>query len=221
MPAFDPQLAERIEKSGNIAVVVIDDAAGAIPLARALLEGGVTVMELTLRTATALESLRTIAAEAPAMLVGAGTVLTPEQVHAAADAGAAFGVAPGLNPAVLEAARERGLSFAPGVMTPSDIEAALAHDCRLLKFFPAEAMGGIRTLATMAAPYKHLGLKFIPLGGLNADNTAEYLSHPLIAACGGSWMVPARALKENDWETIRELAARAASIQRRVRPETL
>ncbi len=215
--AFDPDLAARIGAAANIAVVVLDDPAKAVPLAQALLEGGVSVMELTLRTPAALEALRRIVAEAPGMLVGAGTVLTPEQLDQCAAAGAAFAVAPGLNPRVVTAARERKFSFAPGVMTPSDIEGAVELGCRLLKFFPAEASGGLATLKSMAAPYNHLKLQFMPLGGLNKENTAAYLKSPLIAACGGSWICTRAQIEDGDWAGIAANARQAAALARSAR----
>jgi len=212
MSAFDPALAARIRQHANIAVLVLEDAAKAVPLARALYDGGVRVLELTLRTPAALEALRIVVREVPDMITGAGTVLTPEQLEQAADAGAAFAVAPGLNPRVVRAAAARGFSFAPGVMTPSEIEQALELECRVLKFFPAGALGGLKTLTTMAAPYRHLNLDFIPLGGLNPETTADYLKNPLIAACGGSWIATAKQIAAADWDGIRANASLACRI---------
>ncbi len=211
-------LVERICRSGVIAVLTVDEAAAAIPLARALLAGGVDVMELTLRTAAALDGLRAIVAEVPEMLAGVGTVLTPEQVAEAHEAGAAFAVAPGTNGRVVGAARDRGLFFAPGVVTPSDIEQALGFGCRLLKFFPAEPSGGLAYLQSMAKPYAHLGLRFIPLGGLSAANMAKYLADPLIAAVGGSWLAPKDAIRAADWQSITQRAQQATDLARQVRP---
>jgi 2-dehydro-3-deoxyphosphogluconate aldolase/(4S)-4-hydroxy-2-oxoglutarate aldolase len=212
MSAFDPTLAATIQRAGNIAVLVLDDVAKAVPLANALLDGGVQVLELTLRTPAALEALCAVAREVPEMIVGAGTVLTPEQLAQAADAGAAFAVAPGLNPRVVRAAAERGLSFAPGVMTPSEIEQAVELGCTLLKFFPAGALGGLKTLTTMAAPYQHLGLRYIPLGGLTPETTADYLKSKLVAACGGSWIATSDLIAAGDWSRIRDNARRATEI---------
>lgn len=212
MSAFDSSLLATLKKSGNIAVLVLEDASRAVPLAEALLEGGVNAIELTLRTPAALEALRTVAREVPDMIVGAGTVLTTEQVQQASDAGAAFAVAPGLNPRVVRAAGEIGLSFAPGIMTPSDIEQAVELGCRLLKFFPAEPMGGIKTLTSMAAPYRHLELQYMPLGGLNPEVTAEYLKSNLVAACGGSWIATSALIAAGDWNRIRDNARRATEI---------
>jgi 2-dehydro-3-deoxyphosphogluconate aldolase/(4S)-4-hydroxy-2-oxoglutarate aldolase len=208
-PLFDPKLAETISAAGVVAVLVIDEAKDAVPLARALLEGGVGVMELTLRTPAALEALVEIRREVPEMIAGIGTILTTDQLDAARDAGAAFGVSPGCNPRLLAAARAAGFSFAPGIATPSDIEAALEHGAKSLKFFPAEQLGGLPYLRAMAAPYAHLGLRYIPLGGLTAANAGSYLNDPLIAAIGGSWIAPREAIKAREWKTI-ESNARAA-----------
>ncbi|MCX7819091.1 MAG: bifunctional 4-hydroxy-2-oxoglutarate aldolase/2-dehydro-3-deoxy-phosphogluconate aldolase [Kiritimatiellae bacterium] len=187
------------------------------PLARALMEGGVGAMELTLRTPAALDALRRIRAEVPEMLAGVGTILTPDQVEAARSAGAAFGVSPGTNPRVLEAAARSGLPFAPGVATPSDIERALEHGCQVLKLFPAEPLGGIAYLRAIAAPYQHLGVRFVPLGGLTQGNVAQWLAEPLVLAVGGSWLAPRDAIRNGDWAAIRALAeaARTAVVQTR------
>jgi 2-dehydro-3-deoxyphosphogluconate aldolase/(4S)-4-hydroxy-2-oxoglutarate aldolase len=208
-PLFDTKLAQDISTAGIVAVLVVDEVKDAVPLARALLEGGVTVMELTLRTPVAIEALKEIRREVPAMIAGIGTILTTEQLHAAREAGAAFGVSPGCNPRLLSAAREAGFSFGPGIATPTDIEMALEHGCRLLKFFPAEQLGGLAYLRAMSAPYAHLGVRYVPLGGLTADNAVSYLQDPLIAAIGGSWIAPRDVVKANDWEKI-TASARAA-----------
>lgn len=208
-PLFDSALADKMSAAGVVAVLIIDDANDAVPLARALWAGGIEVMELTLRTPAALDALRAIRREVPEMTAGIGTILTIDQLQAARQAGAAFGVSPGCNPRLLAAAREAGFSFGPGVATPSDIESALEHGCRLLKFFPAEQLGGLPYLRAMAAPYAHLGLRYIPLGGLTAANAAAYLQDPLIAAIGGSWIAPREAIKACDWPAI-ESNARAA-----------
>jgi 2-dehydro-3-deoxyphosphogluconate aldolase/(4S)-4-hydroxy-2-oxoglutarate aldolase len=216
-PAFDPALASTVEKAGIVAVLVIDDAKDAVPLARALLAGGVNVMELTLRTPAALDALREIKANVPEMLAGVGTILTPAQVAQVVEAGAAFGVAPGANPRTLTAAREAGLSFAPGVATATDIEIAVEHGCKILKLFPCEPMGGLPYLKAVSAPYAHLGLKYIPLGGVNAKNMATYLSEPLIAALGGSWLAPRDQVKAGNWDAITALAKEATETIKTVR----
>jgi len=151
------------------------------------------------------------------MTAGIGTILTPEQVREVVDAGAAFGVAPGTNPRVLEAAVGAGLSFAPGVATPSDIERALEFGCRMLKFFPAEPSGGIPYLKSMAAPYLHLNLEFMPLGGLNAGNMPDYLQSSLVAAVGGSWLARRPVIQDRDWHRITEQAREATAKVRSLR----
>ena len=175
---FPQEMLDRIERAGVIAVLVIDDAAHALPVAKALLEGGVDAIELTLRTPAAIESLKTVRRQVPQMLTGIGTAITTEQVERIVDAGAAFGVAPGLNRSVVQKAQALSLPFAPGIMTPSEIEAAVELGCRELKFFPAEPSGGIKLLTSMRAPYAHLGLRFVPLGGVNAANLADYIADP-------------------------------------------
>lgn len=211
-PAFSEELLHKISESPVIAVLVIDDADNAVALANALLEGGVTVMELTMRTEAALPALEAIRNEAPDMICGAGTVLTRQQVEDVSNAGAEFAVAPGLNPRVVKAAREIGLSFAPGVMTATEVESAVELGCRLLKFFPAEPAGGLEYLKSMAGPYAHLGLKYIPLGGLNTNNAGDYLSSPLVAGIGGSWIAKRDTINACDWRTITANAKEAVRI---------
>ena len=207
----------QIEAAGVLAVLVIEKAADAAPLAEALLEGGITAMELTLRTDAAIDALRAIKKAVPQMLVGIGTVLTPEQVKQVAAEGAAFAVSPGINRRVVQTAIDCGLPFAPGVLTPSDIEAALELGCRRLKLFPAEVSGGLNYLRNIAAPYNHLGVKYLPLGGVKQSNLAEYLSEPLVAAVGGSWLAPKEAIANHDWAQIKSLAAAASATVKEVR----
>ena len=212
-------ISKRIESTGIVAVLVIDREEDGPELAKALLEGGVDIMELTLRTPAAIGALRRIRAEVPDMLAGAGTVLTPAQVEEVKNAGAEFAVSPGLNPRVMQAAKEAGLPFAPGISTPSDIEQALEFDCRLLKFFPAEASGGLARLKAMSAPYQHLGVRFVPLGGVSEKNMSAYLADPLIAALGGSWLAPRDAIMEKRWSDITGLARQATTLIGSVRPK--
>jgi 2-dehydro-3-deoxyphosphogluconate aldolase/(4S)-4-hydroxy-2-oxoglutarate aldolase len=213
-------LCRRIERCGVIAVLVIDDAKHAVPLARALVAGGVDVMELTLRTPAALEALRRVCEEVPEMIAGIGTVLTPQQIEEVAKLKASFAVAPGTNPRVISAAHERGLPFMPGVATPSDIEAALELGCRDLKFFPAEPCGGLAYLKNMAAPYAHLGVRFVPLGGLTTKNLKDYLAEPSIMAVGGSWLAPRQLIHDQGWDKIRANASEARALAASVRHET-
>lgn len=205
-------VAQSIARGGIVAVLVIDRAEDAVPVAEALLAGGVTAMELTLRTPAALPALERIRADVPDMLAGIGTVLSPEQVRQVADSGGAFAVSPGVNPKVLAAAKDAGLPFAPGIMTPTDIESALQFGCEILKFFPAGSSGGLPHLKNIAAPYAHLGLRYIPLGGVNAGNMGEYLGAELIAAVGGSWLASRELINNGDWQQITENAREAVSI---------
>jgi 2-dehydro-3-deoxyphosphogluconate aldolase / (4S)-4-hydroxy-2-oxoglutarate aldolase len=216
-PAFEENLASQIRAIGIIAVLVVDREEDAVPLAHALFAGGVTAMELTLRTPAALASLRRIRAEVPAMLAGVGTILNPAQLHEAQAAGAAFGVSPGVNPRILAAARASNFSFAPGIATPTDIEVALEHGCRLLKFFPAEPSGGLAYLKAIAAPYQHLGVSFVPLGGINAKNMTSYLADPLISALGGSWLAPRELIQAGEWTKITQLATEAIQLIKNIR----
>lgn len=215
--AFDPALHARLHRTGVVAVLVLDDADSAVPLARALLAGGVDCMELTLRTPAALDALDRICRDVPEMLAGVGTVLTPQQVRDVKSAGGAFGVAPGMNAAVVREAAQVGLPFAPGVCTPSEIEVALELGCRVLKLFPAEPSGGLAYLRSIAAPYAHLGVQYIPLGGLNAANAESYLREPDVLALGGSWVAPRDLIRRQDWSAVTANAAEAAAIVRRVR----
>jgi len=168
----------------------------------------------------AVDALSAIVDRVPQMLPGVGTVLTTQQVGQVARAGAAFGVAPGLNRRVVDAARNADLPFAPGVVTPSELELALDLGCRHVKFFPAEPSGGLRYLESMAAPYAHLGVRFIPLGGVNLANLPRYLESPLVTAVGGSWLAPRDFVQGEQWEAISERAAEAVSVARQVRGST-
>ncbi|MHB8908333.1 MAG: bifunctional 4-hydroxy-2-oxoglutarate aldolase/2-dehydro-3-deoxy-phosphogluconate aldolase [Syntrophales bacterium] len=205
-------ILEHIGKSRVIAVLVIDRVEDAVPLAKALIDGGVNAMELTLRTDAAIDSLRAIIAKVPEMIAGIGTILNVSQVRDVFLAGAAFGVAPGLNRKVIEEARSLGLPFAPGVVTPSDVEKALEYDLRILKFFPAEPSGGLAYLKSMNAPYAHLNLKYIPLGGVNLQNMRSYLEDPMILAVGGSWIADSKLIQKRDWKAITGNAHRASQI---------
>jgi len=200
--AMTPEIIKKIENAGVIAVLVIDELKHAVPLAEALIKGGVDAIELTLRTPVAMEAAVVIKKALPQMTLGFGTVITTDQVKAVVDIGADFAVAPGCNPKILTEARKLGLPFAPGIMTPSDIEMAIQEGCQILKFFPAETSGGLKHLNSMVAPYQYLGLKFIPLGGLNIQNAGDYLKSPLITAVGGSWVAKRALITSEDWETI-------------------
>lgn len=210
-------MIERILAKRIVPVVVLDSAESAEPLAEALLAGGLDIMEITFRTAAAEESIRRIAARFPEILLGAGTLLDDDQVSRANDAGAVFGLAPGLNPRTVRKAAEVGLQFSPGVMSPSEVESALSLGCKLLKFFPAEAAGGTAMLKSLAGPYGHTGVKFIPTGGVTSSNLADYLKVPVVAAIGGSWMVDKQLVNGGHWQEItrltREALAAAAGVR--------
>lgn len=208
----------RLRRTGVVAVVVVDDPEDAVPLTAALVDGGVDLLELTLRTPAALEALRRIRQAFPGVGLGAGTVLNPDQVNAVRDAGADFAVAPGLNPRVVEAAARVGLPFAPGVFTPSEIEQAAELGCRLLKFFPASADGTTHHFKAVTGPYAHLGLGYLPLGGLTHDRAADFLSLPSVVALGGSWIASRELIRKQDWNTIRSQARAIADRVRALRP---
>jgi 2-dehydro-3-deoxyphosphogluconate aldolase/(4S)-4-hydroxy-2-oxoglutarate aldolase len=192
-----------------VPVAVIDHRQDAVPVADALLAAGLDVIEVTFRTAAAADAIAAITRQHPGMWVGAGTLLDPQQVRQARDAGAKFGVAPGLNPTVVRAAQDNGLPFVPGVATPSDVERGLELGCKIQKLFPADVLGGVKLLKALAGPYEHTGVKFIPLGGINAQNMAEYLALPVVAAIGGSWIVERKLIAARQWGAI-TAAARAA-----------
>lgn len=206
---LDDDIAIKLTSKGIVAVLIIDKAVDAVPLAETLMEGGVDAMELTLRTEAALPSLEAIRNKVPEMLAGIGTILTPEQVIQAKNSGASFGVSPGTNLATIEAAIDIGLPFAPGIMTPSDIETTLSYEFEILKFFPAGSSGGIKHLKNISAPYNHLGLKYIPLGGINEANMNDYLSENIIAAVGGSWIASRENINSNNWQQIKANAQSA------------
>lgn len=212
----DSGIGKKLGDTRLVAVLVIDALADAVPLAEALLRGGVTAMELTLRTPVAFDCAAAIREACPEMCIGIGTILSPEQIAPALAAGAEFGVSPGVNPEVLREAAKAGLPFGPGVMTPTDVDIALREGCRLLKFFPAESSGGLAHLKNIAAPYAHLGPKFLPLGGVNLGNLKHYLSSELVAAVGGSWLAPRPLIQAQDWAQIetnaREAIATIAAI---------
>lgn len=212
-------LDEIIKEIDIFAVLEIDDAGDAVKLAETLLEGGISAMELTLRTPAALDALQAILENVPEMAAGVGTVLTPQQVREVKAKGARFGVSPGLNRSVIKEAIKEDLPFAPGVAVPSDIEAALELGCRIMKFFPAEPQGGLTYLNSMAAPYKFLGLQFIPLGGVNENNLRTYLENPLVCAVGGSWIAKRDLIQGRKWDEIRERALAASAIAKEVRGE--
>ena len=204
------EMLEKIREIGIVPVVVLEDAKDAAPLAKALCEGGLPCAEVTFRTAAAEESIRIMVQEFPEMLVGAGTVLTTEQVDRAVAAGAKFIVSPGLNPRIVKYCVDKGILIVPGCSNPSDVEQALENGLDVVKFFPAQQAGGLPMIKAMAAPY--VGVKFMPTGGINAENVKDYLAYDRILACGGSWMVKGDLVKAGDFEKITALAKEAVEI---------
>ena len=206
---------EKIEKIGIVPVVVLNDAKDAEQLAKALCNGGLPCAEVTFRTEAAEESIRIMTEKFPEMLVGAGTVLTTEQVDRAVAAGAKFIVSPGLNPKVVQYCIDKNIPVTPGTQTPSEMEKALEMGLDVVKFFPAEQAGGVAMIKAMAAPYT--GIKFMPTGGINAKNLEDYLSFDKIVCCGGSWMVKGELVKAGAFDKIKELTAEARNLVESIR----
>jgi 2-dehydro-3-deoxyphosphogluconate aldolase / (4S)-4-hydroxy-2-oxoglutarate aldolase len=204
----------RIEDIGIVPVIVLDDPDLAAPLADALAQGGLPCAEVTFRTTRAADALQIMARD-PRLLAGAGTVLTLDQVDAAIQAGATYIVTPGYSREVVRACQERNIPVIPGVATPTEIQMALQDGITLVKFFPAEAIGGTRTLSAMAAPFP--GLRFIPTGGISPDNLQSYLTLPSVAAVGGSWMTSAGLISQQKWTDVSRLAAEAVAAVARCR----
>lgn len=215
--AMTPELIKKIDDAGIIAVLIIDDVKHAVPVVRALLAGGVDTIELTLRTPAALESAKAIKKEVPEISLGFGTVLSVDQVKAVIDVGADFALSPGCNPKIIREAQKQGLPFAPGIMTPTDIEMALEEGCRILKFFPAETSGGMAHLTSITAPYQYLGLKFIPLGGCNINNARSYLESDLITAIGGTWLAKRPLIQSENWAAITNNAKEIKTLITQIR----
>jgi 2-dehydro-3-deoxyphosphogluconate aldolase/(4S)-4-hydroxy-2-oxoglutarate aldolase len=216
----DREAIEWIGRAGVVPVVTIDSADAALPLADALLEGGLPIVEITFRTAAAAQAIARICGTRPEMLVGAGTVVTPDNLREAIDSGARFGVAPGLNREIVAAARRAGMLFIPGVCTPSEIEQALAAECPLLKFFPAEAGGGVEMLKAMTAPYAHFGLRYMPSGGVKLANVAAYLAVDSVDAVGGTWIATKHDLIEKNWRAIRDRCREAVAAVAKSRAQS-
>lgn len=201
---------ERLRNAGVVPVVVLERAEDAVPAARAMLAGGMDVMEITFRTAAAAEAIRNVAAECPEMLVGAGTVLTVEQCEKAVALGAKFIVSPGFDAEIVDWCVERGVAVAPGCVTPTEIMAALKRGLSVVKFFPAGIYGGLKAMKALAAPFGQV--KFIPTGGVSADNLAEYAAAPFVHAVGGSWLCPKADVAAGNFARIAELCAQSRRI---------
>jgi 2-dehydro-3-deoxyphosphogluconate aldolase/(4S)-4-hydroxy-2-oxoglutarate aldolase len=208
---------DQIAHLGVVPVIALDDAAAALPLADALMEGGLPVAEITFRTPAAQQTIAAIAKHRPDILIGAGTVLVEEQVDTALAAGARFALSPGLDTAVLAHAAARGLPFAPGIMTPSDLQAALRAGCRMVKFFPATAAGGPAMLKNVAAPYAHTGIGFNPTGGVSMDTLRDWLSIPEVRAVGGTWIATRADIAAGNWDRIAANARAAVTAVAEIR----
>lgn len=202
-------LIARLERCGVVPVVEIADAGAAVALVDALAEGGLDVIEITLRTAAGLDAIRAIAAERPDVLLGAGTLLSAPALADAIAAGAGFGVSPGFDPVVVDAARAAAWPYVPGVATASEVQRAIAGGTTMLKFFPAKVAGGPAALSALTAPFRAAGVRFMPTGGIRLDDLAEYLAVPSVVAVGGTWLTPADDVAAGNWAAIRDRAAAA------------
>ena len=209
-------IEERFEDFGVVPVVVLDDVKDALPLAKALTEGGLPCAEITFRTEAAEESIKVMAEAYPDMVVGAGTVLTIEQVNAAVKAGAKFIVSPGFDPEIVDYCLEKEIPIFPGCVTPSEVAQAVKRGLKVVKFFPAEPAGGVAMIKAMAAPYHQL--RFMPTGGIGTLNLKDYLEFDKIICCGGSWMVKGDLIKNGEFEKICKLTKEAKELAKSIRP---
>ena len=206
---------DQVAACGVVPVVVLEDAAQAVPTAKALLKGGINAMEITFRTAAARDSIAQVAKEVPEMIVGAGTVINVEQLHAAVEAGAKFIVSPGSDADIIREAMKLNVAVTPGVVTPSEIMLGLRLGVKVFKFFPAESFGGLKTIKALCGPFPQI--RFIPTGGINQNNAAEYFKNPKIVAVGGSWMVTKDMVAAGDFDGISEKSAAATALFKEIR----
>jgi len=209
------EMLKQIESFGVVPVVVLNDAKDAAPLAKALCEGGLPCAEVTFRTEAAEESIRIMATEFPEMVIGAGTVLTIDQVDRAVGAGAKFIVSPGFDPEIVDYCISKNIPVLPGCITPSEVAQAVKRGLEVVKFFPAEQFGGVATIKALAAPYT--GVRFMPTGGISAKNLADYLGFKKIIACGGSWMVKGDMVAAGEFDKIKEMTAEAVQLVKNIR----
>ncbi|EJL6751065.1 bifunctional 4-hydroxy-2-oxoglutarate aldolase/2-dehydro-3-deoxy-phosphogluconate aldolase [Vibrio alginolyticus] len=201
---------EVLKRTKVVPVIQIDDVKDAVPLAKTLIENGLPIAEVTLRSPAALEAIQLISHECPEMLVIAGTVTNPDQAQSAIEAGASLVVSPGFNPATVEYCVAHGIDIIPGVATPGEMEQAMNYGLKTLKFFPAEANGGVKTLKAVSGPYSQLA--FMPTGGISTSNINEYLAIPSVACCGGSWMVDRQLVAQQKWQELAELIQEAVEL---------
>ncbi len=207
-------LLNKIHDIGIVPVVAIESASDAVPLANALVKGGLPIAEITFRTDAAADAIKAITSEVPQMIVGAGTVLTNEQIDKAVAAGASFIVSPGFNPKTLEYALSLGVCMIPGTATPGEMEQAMSYGLDVVKFFPAELNGGLAMLKALAGPYRNL--KWMPTGGINAGNITDYLSFDKVLACGGTWMVSKDLIAGKKWDEITALCVEVVNKKRTI-----
>ena len=206
---------DQVAACGVVPVVVLEDAAQAVPTAKALLKGGINAMEITFRTAAARDSIANVAREVPEMIVGAGTVINVEQLHAAVEAGAQFIVSPGSDADIIQEAMKLGVAVTPGVVTPSEIMLGLRLGVKVFKFFPAETYGGLKAIKALSGPFPQI--KFLPTGGINQQNAAEYFKNPKIQAVGGSWMCTKDMISAGDFDAITEKSRAATDLFKEIR----
>jgi 2-dehydro-3-deoxyphosphogluconate aldolase/(4S)-4-hydroxy-2-oxoglutarate aldolase len=211
------ELFSKMEKCGVVPVIAIESEELALPMADALMRGGLPVAEITFRTEAAADVIALLKKERPGLFLGAGTITNVDQLLRARDCGAVFGVSPGLNPEVVGKAVEIGFPLFPGVLTPSEIEQGLSMGVSVLKYFPAEASGGIPMLKAVSAPYGHLGVRFIPTGGINIKNLADYLKMPQVLVCGGTWIAKKDVISSKGWDEIERNAAEVVDLVSKIR----
>ncbi|MFW6138694.1 MAG: bifunctional 4-hydroxy-2-oxoglutarate aldolase/2-dehydro-3-deoxy-phosphogluconate aldolase [Spirochaetota bacterium] len=213
------ELINKLWKFGLTPVIAIESPELALPLADALIEGGLPVAEITFRTRAGGEVIKTLKKQRPRLLVGAGTILTVENLEMAKQSGAEFGVAPGFNLEIVNRSLEMDFPFFPGVMTPSEVDRGLSMGLKVLKFFPAEASGGMKMLKAVSAPYAHTGVQFIPTGGVNMDNLGDYLASERVLAAGGSFVAKKQMISQKKWDEIKEKARAVKQLVSKIRPE--
>ncbi len=202
MMTTEDNLNHLLENNCILPAVVIQNPKHAVPMAKALVRGGLSIMEVAVRQPHAFECIRRIRDEVPELTVGAGTLLTPRQIDQAMDAGASFGLSPGFNPTTVRESEARGFPFIPGAATAGEIEKALEHGCTTVKIFPIEPLGGLAYLNSIEGPFRHTGLQLLPMGGVNPNNLSTYLQHPMVIAVGGSWLTESDAAKSGRWDVI-------------------
>jgi 2-dehydro-3-deoxyphosphogluconate aldolase/(4S)-4-hydroxy-2-oxoglutarate aldolase len=210
-------LMEMLKKLGVVPVIAIESVEDAIPMADALVAGGLPIAEITFRTAAAAEVIRKLKKERPSLMLGAGTILSVEQLVQARECGAVFGVTPGFNPQVVKKAVDVKFPLFPGVLTPSEIEQGLSFGLKVLKFFPSEAAGGVNMLKAVSAPYGHLGVKFVPTGGVSLKNLADYLALAQVLAVGGTWIATKETISAKKWGDIEKNAADVVQAVKKIR----